>query len=180
MASPIVYVLLAEMLIFSLVAIRCGWIFITGTYMYSVLSCLSSFRGRHGERVLAEAGVAETDSAGTDARRRVQTMLGIACLARAATMAVVIQSGAWGPCLVVPDLAFMCTYSQLVLFLVHTQHSAVGLGYRSIRPQVVAAIVLGVILVISLVACWERWRADSGSFVSLLLWKVLHYELGIT
>lgn len=179
MSSALLYVLLVELLTFALIGTRCGWIFITTTRFYSNSNCLSGQEGGRNELVSTEAGVTETDSAGAAARRRVQTVLGVACILRAAVTAFVLRRVS-GPYLVVPDLLFMCTYGQLVLFLVQTQQTATGLGYRSIRQYVGASIFLSALLVVSLVTCAVRWRTDPSSSSSQLLWDILYYELGAT
>lgn len=183
MTPFVTYALRAEMLMFALIAIRCGWIQCVAVGRWrsgDTILCLPSRESGRGEFGTTQNGPVETDSAGTGARRRVQGMLCLACIAKVITIGLVLVKGMEGPYLAVPDLAFICTYGQLILFLVQTQQTAIGVGYRSTRLQLIAAAVVAILLLLSLIICAARWTAQPNSSRALLLCSILYYELGTT
>lgn len=115
---------------------------------------------------------------GVGARRAVQGMVAIACIARAGLTAYVLIYGVWVPYLALPDLFMIATYGLLVVFLAQMQQIAVGSRYLWVK--IAASASLATVLIVSLMVCTVRWGTNPQSTRSLLLRKFLYYELGAT
>lgn len=175
------YALFTEVLAFTLIALRCAWIYLTTGPQPRGLLCLpgdEEHRVVDGQFLSTE--LEPTEGSGANTRRRVQGILAIACFARAVVTVFIIIRRSWMPYLAVPDLVYISTYGQLVLFLAQTQQTAVGVGHRNVGVKLGGAAILAVVLLVSLAMCAERWRADPEAHLALLFRRMLYFELGIT
>lgn len=170
--------LVLEILLFMIVAARCGWELLGTSSQYALL--LRRVRGRPqdlpGELVPTEEGEA---GSGVGARRSVQGMVAVACTARAGVIAFVLMKGAWVPYLALPDLVYLATYGFLVVFLAQ-QMQQIVVGNRYLWIKIATSASLAAVLVVSLVVCTVRWGTEPLSKRSVLLRKFLYYELGVT
>lgn len=170
--------LVLEVIVFLLLSARCGWELLSPwPQCFRLLDRLGRPSGAQGaahERVPTES----ESLSGVGARRSVQGMLGIACIARAGLTLFILVRGNWVPYLAVPDLAYLATYGALVVFLAQMQQ--IHVGYRYAWIKVAAWTALATVLVVSLIVCTVRWGTNPLSHRSLLLRKFLYYELGLT
>lgn len=123
---------------------------------------------------------AESDNHGTNARHQINLYLAFACTARALlTVFVLVCKSAWMPYLAVPDLVYIALYCSLIVLLAEMrQIIAVSKTHVALR----AAVRWGfnAVLLVSLLVCGARWGANPLSKKSLVLRKILYFELGVT
>lgn len=178
MLSPGFCALVLEILLFMVVAAKCGWELIGTSPQWAML--LRGIRGRRpqdlpGELVPAEEG---ESGSGVGARRSVQGMVALACITRAGIITFVLVHGPWVPYLALPDLVYLAAYGFLVVFLAQLQQIVVGNRYLWFKIATLAS--LATVLVVSLVVCTVRLGSHPLSKRSVFLRKFLYYELGVT
>lgn len=148
--------------------------------------------GGGGRRTLTllQREEAESGNSGTQARHRINVILGLACMARALLTAYLSAAHAgvakpnggqaWIPCLAAPDLLFIALYGSLVVLLAEMRQIIAASKMRHVVLRAAVRWGFGLVLLVSLLVCSARWGADPLSRESLLLRKFLYLELGTT
>lgn len=169
------WALVVEIVLFLVIAaVCCQELLMTSAYFTAMVRFLRQPRDRYRELLVVDE--AETGDGG-GARRAVQVMLTIACIARACLTTFILARVDWAPYLTLHDLVYLATYGLLVVFLAQMRHIAAG--YRFVWVKTAALATLAGVLVVSLAVCTLRWGTADPRVRSSLR-KFLYYELGLT
>ncbi|CAM9594789.1 unnamed protein product [Choristocarpus tenellus] len=119
-------------------------------------------------------------SVGGVMRNWIQATLSLACALRGlALFRLVWSDGVMSSYLVIPDLAFLGTYSLIALFMAQLHFVYVGRPQGRLRPIFLSAVAS--VLSVSFVMCIMRWRkADPASAEADTITTMLSYVMAIS